>query len=258
MRPLQVRHLAEQFQVMEAGAVEIAVMREHARDLDVNPRIVTKAKESIAELFANWESLWPRSCAIWRTPGLRLVIARDSGLDYLTGAEYASQHWFVASERGNLVARVEPSSGTHDPDALSGTSLYPAAPELTPFLAEPYRYFVSLGIPSLGFADDSCLQEPMDLPGNHPLLEDVVRNVPGNRDCEFDELFDRLGTDKLRCYLVASSGDCLFYLEDSGRSDLYVLNWHVPREFARLGDPERELDSYVADALSGALAFRDG
>jgi hypothetical protein len=248
------------FVFVEASPENLVILnsRTSGADSEANPQLVAKALTSVGALFANWEKLWPKSFRVWNTPGLRLLVAKDLDVDYLTGDEVYTQSWVVVTASDRLLAFLTPMSGIRDPDTVPSEKLCGASIELTPFLAEPYRYFAALSIPSSAGTSTSrswragpCL----DLPGMHPLLEDAVRDFAQQDDLDLDPVFDHLDADRLRCYLVTSAGDFIVYKEDVPHSDLHRVNIDDLSKIHRVVEPGRVLDDYVSRSLAYVVSL---
>jgi hypothetical protein len=68
-------------------------------------------------------------------------------------------------------------------------------------------------------------------------------------------VYQYLGTDRVRCYLVTSGGDFVVYKDGVRNDELYVVNINRMKNITALADPMRELDRYVSDVIEQTIAF---
>lgn len=71
-----------------------------------------------------------------------------------------------------------------------------------------------------------------------------------------NSVFDRLGTDKLRCDMVTSNGEFVLYKEGVRNSELYVVNIADLCGVITLAEPVREIDAYVSGVIDQVIEFQ--
>jgi hypothetical protein len=258
--PWRSFHISELDGLNIVGASNADISMEDSGRSEVssyNPYVVEKGRDSVASLFSNWEQLWPKSFRVWTDPHLRLVVGQQIDIDLWTGKERLYQHWIVVNEHDFVVAFVAPKGGSDDLRLLPIEKLCVAGEAFTPFLAEPYRNFISLKVPSrISPQHDWMLPPDLDLPGGGPLLEDAVIEFTYGKKSLPASVYDRIGTEDLRCYLVSSGGDFVLYDTNARHSSVYVVNVNDLNKVETLADPENQIDSYVSSVLAAAVSFK--
>src|SRR5215471_16794880 len=85
--------------VVEPAQTDLRILDSLRRgDDDVNPQLVSKARQSVPALFSNWEHGWPKSAGSWKRPGLRLCVSQSIEENIRTGQQQITQRWLIAAE----------------------------------------------------------------------------------------------------------------------------------------------------------------
>jgi hypothetical protein len=222
-------------------------------DRDVNAKIVEKARDSVSALFSNWEATWPASFSSWTNRALRLVVNQDVSGDP-TGRERVHQSWLIVSQNDCIVAWLAPRTGSRDRDTIPAEKMSDVGADISAGLSEPKRYFVMMDAPS--HAKRSWTVHPwLDMPATGEHFARAVEAFSEGRVTSVEAVYHRLGTDRVRCYLVTSGGDFVVYKDGVRNNELYVVNVNRIKDITVLADPMREVDQYVSRVIDQTIAF---
>jgi hypothetical protein len=160
----------------------------------------------------------------------------------------------IVSKNDCVVAWLAPRTGTRDRETIPPERLSADSAGIAAGLPEPKRYFVLMDAPS--HAKRSWMVHPyLDMPATHEHFATAVKAFTEGGVTSVEAVYQYLGTDRVRCYLVTSGGDFVVYKDGVRNDELYVVNINRMKNITALADPMRELDRYVSDVIEQTIAF---